>query len=857
MFGKMSIKNKIFILMAIPIISMILLAAKIFIEDLKNLEQYKKLEVGVYLSTKISALVHETQKERGATAGFIGSKGAKFKEILPKQRVLTDKKIKELKQFLKDNDIKIISSDLNTALQKSLTSLEKINSVRTKVSALNISAKEAISYYTNMNASFLTIPVEVSKVSTSPEVTKELVAYSNFLLSKERAGIERAVGSNTLAKDAFGKGMRIKFNNLIAAQNSFMSNFLEYASTKAKNFYMKTLVGQDVDEVSRIRNVLLNSTRKHEIIADIKNAVGYGGLIHNFKNYVIRGNAKYEKKVKILYSQLMKHIAVYKAIPNISQEELSLLADIEAVFTKYYNGIPAVVSAVEAGVPVKKLDNLVKVSDGPAIKALTKLGSSLFTVESEYWFKTITKKINKLKKIDDYLAKELTKTIDTEYKSASNEFTLVIFLVVITLIIVIAISLFVIKSIVSSLTKFKEGLLSFFDYVNKDCNEIEHLDDSNDGEIGLMAKAVNENIEKVKVNIDEERNVIDKTITVLREFEHGDLSQRINLETSNEALNELTTLLDQMASNLELNIDNVLKVLEEYASYNYMNKIEDKELKAHLKKLSLGVNSLGDAISHMLADSKKVGVELNKSSHTLLENVDVLNQSSTQAAASLEETAAALEQITGNITNSSESISQMSQYASKLNLSTSKGQDLANKTMNSMDEINEQVSHINEAISIIDQIAFQTNILSLNAAVEAATAGEAGKGFAVVAQEVRNLASRSAEAAKEIKDLVENANTKAVEGKGAADEMINGYEDLNNNIVKTIELIKSVETSSKEQRAGIEQINDAITNQDRQTQEIANASTQTYHIATNTSTLSNKIVEDTNAKQFKGKNEIK
>ncbi len=82
-----------------------------------------------------------------------------------------------------------------------------------------------------------------------------------------------------------------------------------------------------------------------------------------------------------------------------------------------------------------------------------------------------------------------------------------------------------------------------------------------------------------------------------------------------------------------------------------------------------------------------------------------------------------------------------------------------------MDEINEQVNSINEAITVIDQIAFQTNILSLNAAVEAATAGEAGKGFAVVAQEVRNLAARSAEAAKEIKELVETATTKANSGK--------------------------------------------------------------------------------------------
>ena len=104
---------------------------------------------------------------------------------------------------------------------------------------------------------------------------------------------------------------------------------------------------------------------------------------------------------------------------------------------------------------------------------------------------------------------------------------------------------------------------------------------------------------------------------------------------------------------------------------------------------------------------------------------------------------------------------------------------------------------INDSISVIDQIAFQTNILSLNAAVEAATAGEAGKGFAVVAAEVRNLASRSAEAAKEIKAIVENATSKANQGKDIANNMIDGYKQLNQNISQTINLISDIEMSSK------------------------------------------------------------
>jgi methyl-accepting chemotaxis protein len=170
-----------------------------------------------------------------------------------------------------------------------------------------------------------------------------------------------------------------------------------------------------------------------------------------------------------------------------------------------------------------------------------------------------------------------------------------------------------------------------------------------------------------------------------------------------------------------------------------------------------------------------------------------------------------------------------------------------------MDDINTQVTAINEAISVIDQIAFQTNILSLNAAVEAATAGEAGRGFAVVAAEVRNLAARSAEAANEIKALVENATSKSKQGKEVAALMINGYHNLNDNINNTLSLIQEVENASKEQKFGIEQISDAINSLDKQTQINANIANHTNTIAVETSELAKNVVEATSTKEFRGK----
>ena len=431
---------------------------------------------------------------------------------------------------------------------------------------------------------------------------------------------------------------------------------------------------------------------------------------------------------------------------------------------------------------------------------------------------------------------------------------------IITLIILTIISfilLFISKNIVNSIQVFQSGLLNFFSYLNRESSDTKLLDDTSKDEFGEMSKVVNENIIKTKKGIEEDRRLIDETIAVLGEFEQGDLCQRLNIEVSNPALTQLKNVLNNMASNLESNIDNVLSVLEQYSSYNYLNKIDQKGLKEHLLKLASGVNSLGDSITSMLKENKSNGLTLENSSRILLSNVDKLNLSSNEAAASLEETAAALEQITSNIRNNTNSIAQMSKLSSSVTSSAKDGELLANQTTLAMDEINTQVNLVNEAISVIDQIAFQTNILSLNAAVEAATAGEAGKGFAVVAQEVRNLASRSAEAAREIKDIVELATKKANEGKEIANSMIEGYKGLNESINQTINLISDIEMSSKEQLLGIEQINDAVNQLDQQTQQNAMIASQTNDIALSADEIAKLVVSDANDKEFVGKNDVK
>ena len=406
------------------------------------------------------------------------------------------------------------------------------------------------------------------------------------------------------------------------------------------------------------------------------------------------------------------------------------------------------------------------------------------------------------------------------------------------------------KRVVGGINRVKEYIEDLMDFIFFKTNHIRRAEYIKNDDIGQILKELNCYFEKYDKMRKDDMHVLGELVIALDKVAQGIYTTQIHSDTNNFMVHTLKNIVNNMLSRANKNMEDLVEIVGLYAEHDYRKQMNiNPILKGKMRLTMERINQLGSELNSNAKQNLENGNLLEKNSIVMNQSVENLASKANLQAASLEETAAALEEITSITKNNTQNASKMANLSKDVKESVVLGENLANKTALSMDEINSKVEAINEAIEVIDQIAFQTNILSLNAAVEAATAGEAGKGFAVVAGEVRNLANRSAEAAKEIKSLVENATSKTNEGKKISDDMIEGYNNLNRLIGETITIIQDVSIASNEQLKGIEQINDAVSNLDRVTQENAIEANNVATIANETLQMAQLLVEDAKTKK--------
>ncbi|EQA1638464.1 methyl-accepting chemotaxis protein [Enterobacter hormaechei] len=238
-------------------------------------------------------------------------------------------------------------------------------------------------------------------------------------------------------------------------------------------------------------------------------------------------------------------------------------------------------------------------------------------------------------------------------------------------------------------------------------------------------------------------------------------------------------------------------------------------------QIAQAFNAFSDKLSVVMVQLRDASASVKNAAHEIAAGNQDLSGRTEQAASSLRETASAVEEITASVTQSNESAAEANEQASKASAAASRGGDVVAQAISTMQSIELASAKIGDITSVIDGIAFQTNILALNASVEAARAGEQGRGFAVVAGEVRNLASRSAQAAKEIKSLIDSTTESVATGSRFVRLAGDSMDEIRASVGSVSGIMREISIATREQMKGIHEINHAVTHLDRMVQQNA------------------------------------
>ncbi len=321
-------------------------------------------------------------------------------------------------------------------------------------------------------------------------------------------------------------------------------------------------------------------------------------------------------------------------------------------------------------------------------------------------------------------------------------------------------------------------------------------------------------------DITEQKDAERQIQNLIESATHGELDTRINHDHYDGFMKTLGSGINNLMDAVVTPIQDSKRVMQSLSEGDLTQQMVG-DFKGEFAELRDAVNSSITNLFNMVQDIKNTAGSIGTAASEISQGNTDLSQRTEEQASSLEETASSMEEMTSTVKQNADNARQANQLASAAREQAEKGGDVVKKAVNAMGDINSASKKIADIISVIDEIAFQTNLLALNAAVEAARAGEQGRGFAVVAGEVRNLAQRSAGAAKEIKTLIKDSVEKVDEGSKLVDASGKTLDEIVGAVKKVSDIIAEIAAAGQEQSAGIEQVNKAIMQMDEMTQQNA------------------------------------
>ena len=614
-----------------------------------------------------------------------------------------------------------------------------------------------------------------AKAEYSEQIVDTITNQNSFIHELQK---ERGFSSGVLAGGDNAK---------LLAQRKNVDAALEKLAEKSEIAPELAKVRSEVDQkggdnpIGRITNIL-----RKEVIA----INGYSdklepSLVDDLKRIIIVG------EIKESFGILRATLNGVFTKKSISKEDYNKVVALNSVINKFmqdfdeYN--PKEFSDEFDNIARKKAD----FSD-----AMNIIKNVVATEDTSYdapkWFSKISISIDAMRELELKLLEGMQKDAKQIKSDANTQMVVSVSVIAVCIALMLLVSILIGKNLISGIDSTKNGLVRFFEFLNNKTDKAQLLNRGGSDEIGQMCALINENIKQIEANLAEQNGFIVEANAFVNQIGKGNYAAQLNANTSNPALSQLKQTFKDLQIALKnaiaANGDEVLNLLESFKKQDFTKRLDDEG------KMATGINALGDEIAGMLRANLQQAHTLEEKAEFLARSMQQVTQGASLQANSLQESAAAVEEM-------SSSMSAISQKAQ---------------------DVTRQSEEIKNIIVIIRDIADQTNLLALNAAIEAARAGEHGRGFAVVADEVRKLAERTQ---KSLGEIEANANVLA--------QSIN-------------EMSKSI----REQSEAINMINQGVAEVDELTKQNVRVANDTSVVTAEVDSMAKAIVEDVRKKKF-------
>lgn len=744
-FIMFSLKRGMLLSAAIPMLVALVFSVMLTISQLQEYRQASQAEDMKGLIEVMSALIHEQQKERGATSVFLSSQGEQFGNELDAQRDLTNRATGSLFAVMEE----LASStppEISARLSEISVTLSKRAEIRRSVDDLAIPTPEALQHYTASNAEMLNTIASIGALSENPRITNHVASLEAILSAKEFAGIERAVGSGGFAIGSFSIERIRTLERLVGLQATNLSRFENFAEPEFKADAQAIANMQETAAVQQMREVAFSSFET----GDLQGIAASDFFVAT----TVRIDA-----FKVIEDRLVETIG--EAAADVASTSLSVVIAI----------LLSILLAIAASVAA-----------------------------TTYVIKQMLKAVRRISDASDELARGQE---DAQLpKDSPKE----------------------LGRIVWSIDFFRESVIAAKERDAKNTEERDAAEKvaRDERETRQREETMRVEREASEARAEQERmnSYVAEISKLVSSCAKGDFTKQIPIDGKDGVLAEIGEGLNRLVQSVDQGLSATGRALARVASGDLTTELEG-DFQGAFKDLQDNTNSMIGSLKALVGDINGSAVNLSSSSNELRDTSNALSKQAEQNAASLEETSAALEELSVNISQVNENVTEANKNASDASATAKASSTVASDAAEAMNRISEASKEIASVVTVINDISFQINLLALNAGVEAARAGDTGRGFSVVASEVRNLAQRAVEAAKEIDEVIGRSNVAVNEGVAKVQSAQQSFEEISTSVVGVSERIDHISKAISEQVSGIGEISNAIAQIDNNTQKQA------------------------------------